>query len=203
MAKLHFEVSFNTSAPNIEKSPPPNISEVVFLGRSNVGKSSLINAIANRKNLAKSSSTPGKTKLINFFDTKFKIGESKYEFRFVDLPGFGYAKVSKTEKENWEEKLTEFLHQRSSIRVYLRLVDARHPDLDIDKDVELFLNKIKRGDQKIFTIFTKFDKLKSNEKQKLKSKYSDGFFTSSEKKEGIEQIKTEIVKHIFGDIIES
>ncbi|MCV6608840.1 MAG: ribosome biogenesis GTP-binding protein YihA/YsxC [Campylobacterales bacterium] len=199
--RVNLDVSFVTSAPTIEQAPPPNISEVVFLGRSNVGKSSLINSIANRKNLAKSSSTPGKTKLINFFDAKFKVKENKFEFRFVDLPGFGYAKVSKAEKQHWEEKLTEFLYERASIRVFLRLVDARHVGLAIDNEVENFLKSIKKGDQKIFTIFTKFDKLKSNEKQKLKNKYPDGFFTSSEKKIGTDKIKEEIIKHIFGEIL--
>lgn len=200
MENIKFNVEFITSATNIESSPPPDIAEVVFLGRSNVGKSSLINGLAQRKNIAKSSSTPGKTKLINFFAASFKLDENLYKFRFVDLPGFGYAKVSKTEKKEWEEKLTAFLYNRNSIKVFLQLIDARHPDLDIDKEVEDFLSAIKKGDQKIITVFTKFDKLKSNDKQKLKAKYPGGLFTSSEKKLGMEVLKQEIVQHIFGDI---
>lgn len=203
MSNIHFNVSFNTSAPDISKCPPPDISEIVFLGRSNVGKSSLINALSNQKKLAKSSSTPGKTKLINFFDGKFKLNEREFKFRFVDLPGFGFAKVSKAEKEDWEEKLTEFLLKRSSIRVFLQLIDSRHPELDIDKGVTQFLKGVKRGDQKIYKVFTKIDKLKANDKAKLKQKYKGEIFTSSEKKIDIEILKKAIIEHTFGDIFES
>ena len=103
------DAQFLTSATSIKESPSPDITEVAFLGRSNVGKSSLLNSLTNRKSLAKSSSTPGKTKLINFFDIKFKNEEDNiFKARFVDLPGFGYAKVSKSLKEDWEKHLTDF-----------------------------------------------------------------------------------------------
>ncbi len=200
MSQLHFNLSFNTSAPRLSLCPPPNVAEIVFLGRSNVGKSSLINAIAHQKKLAKSSQTPGKTKLINFFDGSYKSNTDLLQFRFVDLPGFGYAKVSKEEKKEWEEKLTEFLLERVSIKAYLQLIDARHPELEIDKQVSDFLHSIKKGDQKIFRVFTKMDKLKSNEKSQLKQKYHEAFFVSSQKKQDIEMLKRSILEHIFGEI---
>jgi len=203
MSSIHLNLSFVTSAPDISKCPPPDISEIVFLGRSNVGKSSLINALANQKHLAKSSSTPGKTKLINFFQGDFRVNENRFHFRFVDLPGFGFAKVSKAEKEDWEQKLTEFLLQRSSIKVFLQLIDSRHPELDIDKDVTHFLESIKKGDQKIYKVFTKIDKLKQNDKAKLKQKYPGSIFTSSDKKVDIEILKKAIIEHTFGEILES
>ena len=127
---------FITSAPALDDSVPNDVSEVAFLGRSNVGKSSFINALTNHKNLAKSSSTPGKTRLINFFGITFvDVDENEFKARFVDLPGFGYAKVSKSMKHEWQKNLTQFIHKRSSIRTFIHLVDSRHPDLEIDKDV--------------------------------------------------------------------
>ena len=93
---------FIKSAQSIHDSLDDTMSEVVFLGRSNVGKSSSINTLTERKSLAKSSSTPGKTQLINFFEVKYRWGKEDYMLRFVDLPGFGYAKVSKTLKEVWQ-----------------------------------------------------------------------------------------------------
>ena len=103
------DAQFLTSAQSINDSPDPNVAEVAFLGRSNVGKSSLLNTLTNRKGLAKSSSTPGKTQLINYFDIKFKTGKEDLPYlyaRFVDLPGFGYAKVSKSLKKDWNRNLT-------------------------------------------------------------------------------------------------
>ncbi|NWF66248.1 MAG: YihA family ribosome biogenesis GTP-binding protein, partial [Campylobacterales bacterium] len=133
------DAKFLTSSTSKENALAPDISEIVFLGRSNVGKSSLINSLTNRKNLAKSSNTPGKTRLINFFEVVYKVVEQepseeslKYILRFVDLPGFGYAKVSKEEQKKWERHLTDFLESRFNIRIYLHLIDSRHPNLEID-----------------------------------------------------------------------
>jgi GTP-binding protein len=193
--------TFLTSAQNISQCPPPDIAEVVFLGRSNVGKSSLLNTLTNHKNLAKSSSTPGKTQLINLFDIKFKNYDdtSAYLFcRFVDLPGFGYAKVSKSIKEAWGKNLTNFLEQRISIRIFIHLIDARHPLLDIDDNVDKFLKKIKRDDQIIINAFTKIDKLKQNDLRKLKNSYPDGIFISNLKKKGLEDLNAKITEFLFG-----
>eukprot|EP01156_Anaeramoeba_ignava_P020839 Anaeramoba_ignava/c17342_g1_i2.p5 GENE.c17342_g1_i2~~c17342_g1_i2.p5 ORF type:complete len:104 (+),score=7.24 c17342_g1_i2:2323-2634(+) len=99
------DAKFLTSAQSIVDSPSPDKAEVAFLGRSNVGKSSLLNTLTNRKGLAKSSSTPGKTQLINYFDIKFKTQNEELPYiyaRFVDLPGFGYARVSKSLKKRVE-----------------------------------------------------------------------------------------------------
>ncbi|MCK9162237.1 MAG: YihA family ribosome biogenesis GTP-binding protein [Arcobacter butzleri] len=194
------DAQFLTSATSIKESPSPDITEVAFLGRSNVGKSSLLNSLTNRKSLAKSSSTPGKTKLINFFDIKFKNEEDNiFKARFVDLPGFGYAKVSKSLKEDWEKHLTDFLYQRESLRVFIHLIDSRHPDLEIDKSVDEFLNHIKKGDQIIINAFTKIDKLKQNELSKLRSKYPDGVFITNLKQKGITELTNKITSYLFGE----
>ncbi len=194
------EASFLVSAQSIQDSPSPDVAEIAFLGRSNVGKSSLLNSLTKRKNLAKSSSTPGKTQLINYFNIKFKSKEDESQYfyaRFVDLPGFGYAKVSKSIKKDWHKNLTQFLEQRPSLQIFVHLIDARHPTLDIDKSVDEFLKHTKRGDQIIINAFTKIDKLKQNDLGKLKRAYPDGIFISNLKNKGIEQLETKISNYLF------
>lgn len=191
------QANFITSCTSAKDMISEGISEVAFLGRSNVGKSSLINALTNNKNLAKSSSTPGKTRLINFFDVKFLKDDEEFGIRFVDLPGFGYAKVSKSLKEEWQKSLTSFLQKRDSIRVFVHLIDSRHPNLEIDSMVEEYLQEIKRADQKILRVFTKGDKLKQKDKSAIKKIYSDALIVSSSKKSGINELLREIYRGVF------
>ncbi len=193
------EAKFITSSTSIKNALYEGVSEAVFLGRSNVGKSSFINSLCDRKNLAKSSNTPGKTKLINFFEITFLDDESKEKYiaRFVDLPGFGYAKISKEQKREWEKNLTEFIKNRKSIRLFIFLRDARHFDLDIDKRVEEFLNSIKRADQKIIQIFTKSDKLKQKEMSALKKVYPEALLVSNLKKSNINKAREIIFNGLF------
>ena len=196
------DAKFLQSAQSVEDSPAPNIAEVAFLGRSNVGKSSLLNTLTNRNGLAKSSSTPGKTQLINYFDIKFKTEneEMPYLFaRFVDLPGFGYAKVAKSLKAQWNRNLTGYLELRPNLQIFVHLIDSRHPDLEIDKNVDEFLKDIKRGDQIIVHAFTKTDKLKQNDLAKLKRDYPDGIFISNLKKRGIIDLQNKITGYLFGN----
>jgi len=153
------EANFIKSSQSIADALPEEMSEVVFLGRSNVGKSATLNGLTQRKNLAKSSATPGKTQLINFFETRYLYEGEKYPVRFVDLPGFGYAKVSKSLKEVWQKNLVEFIQQRISIRLFIHLRDARHPHAKIDDDVAAYISDFIRPDQRYLTLFTKIDKL--------------------------------------------
>lgn len=196
------DATFLTSAQSIVDSPTPDRAEVAFLGRSNVGKSSLLNTLTNRKGLAKSSSTPGKTQLINYFEIKFKTENEELPYlyaRFVDLPGFGYAKVSKSLKAAWNKNLTGYLEQRPNLQIFVHLIDARHPNLEIDKNVDQFLNEHKRGDQIIINAFTKIDKLKQNDLQKLKRAYPDGIFISNLKKRGMIDLQNAITGYLFGN----
>ena len=195
------EANFLQSAQGIADSPSPDRAEVAFLGRSNVGKSSLLNTLTNRKGLAKSSSTPGKTQLINYFEIKFKTGNEELPYlfaRFVDLPGFGYAKVAKSLKAEWNRNLTAYLEQRPNLQIFVHLIDSRHPLLDIDKNVDEFLKTIKRGDQIIVQAFTKIDKLKMNDLAKLKREYPDGIFISNLKKKGMIDLQNKITGYLFG-----
>ena len=192
------KASFITSAPSMKEAPPPIFSEIAFLGRSNVGKSSLLNSLIDRKNLAKISSTPGKTKLINFFDIEYKDKDEVFPLRFIDLPGFGYAKASKTIKKQWQKNLTTFIQNRDSIKVFVLLKDARHPYLKIDEEAKEFIKSVLKADQKLLLVFTKIDKLKQKELVKIKKEFKDAIFVSNTKKKGIDELKIKILKRVFG-----
>ncbi|MEO1954371.1 MAG: ribosome biogenesis GTP-binding protein YihA/YsxC [Campylobacterales bacterium] len=185
------EAKFITSAPNIASAPESDEqNEVVFMARSNVGKSSLLNALTNHKGLAKVSSSPGKTRLINYFDVTMidRDTSKKILAKFVDLPGFGYAKVSKSIKSDWEKNLTDYISQREQIKIFIHLVDCRHPDLDIDISVADFLLQTCREDQQILQIFTKIDKLNQKEQSALRKAFPKALMVSSAKKRGTHKV---------------
>lgn len=139
---------FSTSAPSIRECPPEVGYEVAFAGRSNAGKSSAINALTNQK-LARTSKTPGRTQLINFFN----LSDTQ---RLVDLPGYGYAKVSREQKEKWQRDLSEYLQKRQTLQGLVLLMDIRHPLQEFDTTM---LNWAKRGNMPVHILLTKADKL--------------------------------------------
>ncbi|DAB28260.1 MAG: YihA family ribosome biogenesis GTP-binding protein [Sulfurimonas sp. RIFOXYD12_FULL_33_39] len=197
---------FVISAANIDGSPDTQEqNEVVFMARSNVGKSSLLNALSNHKGLAKVSSTPGKTRLINYFDVAFlnRKNSQKSFAKFVDLPGFGYAKVSKSIKYDWEKNLTDYIANRKQIKIFIHLVDCRHPFLEIDKSVSDFLFEFSNETQHILQIFTKIDKLNQKEQNALKKEFPHALMVSSSKKRGLQKIVTIIYNILQGDSSEN
>ncbi len=192
------EAHFVKSASKLDETTPEGISEVAFIGRSNVGKSSIINALTQKKSLAKSSSTPGKTRLINFFHVSLINNEQSYEFQLVDLPGFGYAKVSHSLKDEWQKNLNIYINKRISIRVFVHLIDSRHPFLQSDQDVYAYLEGILRPDQKLIRIFTKSDKLGQSEMSVIRKHYPDALMVSSSSKKGMDKALALIVDSLFG-----
>lgn len=152
---------FVTSAPDLARCPDVSLPEVAIAGRSNVGKSSLINLACNRKNLAKTSGTPGKTRLINFF--KLTIAPADLTFHLVDLPGFGYAKVSKAMKNEWDKALGGYLEGREGLTGIVQLVDARHEPTKLDQQMREWI--LHAGIPSL-TVMTKTDKLKKGERTK-------------------------------------
>lgn len=192
---------FIKSASNMEETTPDILSEVAFLGRSNVGKSSIINALTHKKGLAKSSSTPGKTRLINFFHVDILRNNIPLTCQFVDLPGFGYAKVSKSLKVEWQKNLTNYIKKRASIRLFVHLIDSRHPFLEIDKEVSDYLQTILKADQKIIQIFTKSDKLGQSEASVIKKNYPQALLVSSSQKKGIDKAMEIILNTLFGEVV--
>jgi len=148
------DAEFVVSAFSVREFPPEGIPEVVLAGRSNVGKSSLLNRLAGRKNLARTSSTPGKTQSINFY----RIDRSLY---FVDLPGYGYARVPRSANRQWKELIESYFEQRSTVVLVLHLVDARIAPTSLDLELAGWLQNM--SVPSVF-IGTKSDKLSGNEK---------------------------------------
>lgn len=147
MAIKYMQAKFLISAEKLSQCPEYTLPEFPLLGRSNVGKSSFINGLANHKKLAKTSNTPGKTRLINFFDFSNK-------FMLADLPGYGYAKVSKEAQNRWQKYLEEYLLERKQIASLVQLIDGRH---DIQKNDFQMREWVEAYDLPIFTIVTKMD----------------------------------------------
>jgi GTP-binding protein len=160
------EVSFELAAGRADQLPNSDLPEIVFSGHSNVGKSSLINKLVQRKALARVSSQPGKTATINFYKLK--------EFRLVDLPGYGYAKVSKAEKERWASLVEGYFEQKRNCALIIQILDLRHPPTDDDLNMIDFLY---RSGYNFAAVLTKSDKLKKTQYEKQLEYYKDIFST--------------------------
>ena len=183
------------SAANKSHYPQDEIPEIALAGRSNVGKSSFINTLLNRKNLARTSGKPGKTQLLNFFNIDDKL-------RFVDVPGYGYAKVSKTERAKWGKMIEEYLTSRENLRAVVSLVDFRHePSAD---DVQMY-EFLKYYEIPVIVVATKADKIprgkwNKNEsviKKKLDFGKNDDFIVfSSVNKDGLDAAWDAILEKI-------
>nr|WP_254908684.1 ribosome biogenesis GTP-binding protein YihA/YsxC [Clostridium tyrobutyricum] len=192
------QAEFIISAVKKNQYPNDNFKEIAFVGRSNVGKSSLINTIVNRRKLVKVSSSPGKTRLVNFFMIN-------NEFYFVDLPGYGYAKVSKSEKDKWSKIIETYLVGRHQLKAIVLLVDSRHKPTNDDIMMYKWIEYYK---YKILIVATKIDKISKNQLNKnlniiknsfgLKPDYKILTF-SSLKKQGKEELLNEIEHIVEGD----
>ncbi len=157
--KAQFEMAFGLA----EQIPECTMPEAVFAGRSNVGKSSLINKLLNRKSLARVSSQPGKTATINFYNC--------VDARLVDLPGYGYAKVSRSEKQRWAELIDGYFAQQRDIRIVILLIDSRRPPTEDDL---LMLDYLRQTGLRTLVVLTKIDKLnKTERKQRLEAAPSE------------------------------
>lgn len=175
------KASYIISNPDYEKCPVPDKPEYAFIGRSNVGKSSLINMLCNNEKLAKTSGSPGKTQLINHFDVvsagvteEKKNQETVYHWYLVDLPGYGFAKVSITSRRRWEQMIENYLRKRENLSQVFVLIDARHTPQKIDLD---FLENLKKWEVPFALVFTKSDK----ENQRVVSKNVKSFLEAMKK----------------------
>lgn len=184
---------FLTSNTKVEGCPDPHIKEVAFIGRSNVGKSSLINMLVTKKGLAKTSGTPGKTQTINHFEVKVKQGKNWY---LVDLPGYGYAKKSKSNRGEWQIMSKRYLQERENLVCTFILVDIRHEAQKIDLE---FMDQMLEWQLPMAVIFTKADKLKEQAAARMFQEYEEKmierwgdspnlFLTSAESQQGRDQL---------------
>lgn len=177
------EVKFIKSASGWKDLPEDGLSEYAFIGRSNVGKSSLINMLAERKGLAHTSGTPGKTQTLNFYLVN-------RAFYFVDLPGFGYARTSKTNRLSWGKLISRYLNERENLQTVFHLIDSRHAPTELDQEVMDFM----KGLPILYVvILTKFDKLNQKERHSTRRMLDQ---VLSEKGLEVHILETSAVKRI-------
>jgi len=172
------KATYLVSSPDFEKCPAPSKPEYAFIGRSNVGKSSLINMLCNNDKLAKTSGSPGKTQLINHFDIVSSNGVDVNgpvrQWYLVDLPGYGFAKVSISSRRRWEQMIENYLRKRENLTKVFVLIDSRHEPQKIDLE---FLESLRKWDISFCLIFTKTDK----ENQRTVSKNVKDFLEAMKK----------------------
>jgi GTP-binding protein len=192
-------IAFLRSAPSLKFLPDPVVKEVAFAGRSNVGKSSLLNALTNRTGLARTSNTPGRTQELNFFD----VGEP-LQFRLVDMPGYGYAKAPKDVVKQWRFLVNEYLRGRAVLKRTLLLIDARHGIKDVDRDIMKMLDEAAVSYR---IVLTKADKIKASALEEVTARtiaeartrpaaHPEIIATSSEKGMGIAELRAAVVEAI-------
>ncbi len=197
-ARLLFagRIEFLKSAPALHFLPDPDVPEIAFAGRSNVGKSSLLNALTGRKSIARTSVTPGRTQELNFFE----VGDPTL-LRLVDMPGYGFAKAPPKVVEQWRKLVRDFLRGRVVLKRALLLIDARHGIKDVDTEMMKMLDEAAVGYR---VVLTKADKIKASEldqvytetlaaARKRTAAYPEVLVTSSEKKMGIEELRAAVL----------
>lgn len=190
-------IEFLKSAPELKFLPDPDVPEIAFAGRSNVGKSSLLNALTNRNGLARTSNTPGRTQELNFFDVGRPL-----QFRLVDMPGYGFAEAPKDMVKRWRHLVNDYLRGRTALKRALVLVDSRHGLKEVDREMMRMLDEAAVS---YHIVLTKGDKVKAAalgalyettalEAAKHPAAHPSIFTTSSETGTGIAELRTAIVE---------
>lgn len=192
-------VTFLKSAPKLEFLPDPIVPEIAFAGRSNVGKSSLINALVNRKDMARASNTPGRTQELNFFD----VGTPPL-FRIVDMPGYGYAKAPLKTVQQWRYLINDYLRGRAVLKRVFVLIDSRHGIKEVDHEIMKMLDTAAISYR---IVLTKTDKIKASEREAVEvdtmaklrkhvAAFPDISVTSAEKRGGIDDLRDAVLEAV-------
>ena len=190
-------IEFLKSAPELQFLPDPTVPEIAFAGRSNVGKSSLLNALTNRNGLARTSNTPGRTQELNFFDVGHPL-----QLRLVDMPGYGFAEAPKDLVRRWRYLMNDYLRGRAALKRALVLVDSRHGLKEVDREMMTMLDDAAVG---YHIVLTKGDKVKASafgaiyeatmiEAAKHPAAHPAIFTTSSETGSGIAELRTAVLE---------
>lgn len=192
-------IAFLKSAPSLQFLPDPAVEEVAFAGRSNVGKSSLLNALTGRNGLARTSNTPGRTQELNFFDVGAPL-----RFRLVDMPGYGYARAPKDMVKKWRFLVNDYLRGRAKLKRALVLIDSRHGIKDVDKDM---LDMLDGAAVSYRIVLTKADKVKASHLaavvqetaeaiRKRPAAHPDIIATSAEKGMGLPELRAAVIESL-------
>jgi GTP-binding protein len=192
-------ITFLKSAPDLKFLPDPTVNEVTFAGRSNVGKSSLINALTNRNGLARASNTPGRTQELNLFD----VGDP-VRFRLVDMPGYGYAEAPKDLVRRWRYLINDYLRGRQVLKRSFVLIDSRHGIKEVDTDI---MNMLDAAAVSYHLVLTKTDKIKASalaevlektqeQSRKHSAAHPDIISTSAEKGMGLPELRASVIAAI-------
>lgn len=192
-------IAFLKSAPSLQFLPDPSVEEVAFAGRSNVGKSSLLNALTGRNGLARTSNTPGRTQELNFFDVGAPL-----RFRLVDMPGYGYARAPKDMVKKWRFLVNDYLRGRAKLKRALVLIDSRHGIKDVDKDM---LDMLDGAAVSYRIVLTKADKVKASHLaavvqetaeaiRKRPAAHPDIIATSAEKGMGLPELRAAVIESL-------
>jgi GTP-binding protein len=192
-------IAFLKSAPDLKFLPDPEAPEVAFAGRSNVGKSSLLNALTGRNSLARTSNTPGRTQELNFFD----VGDPLV-LRLVDMPGYGFAKAPKDLVRRWTYLVNDFLRGRAVLKRVLVLIDSRHGMKDVDRELLAMLDKaavsyrlvLTKADKVKATELAEVHRLTAEEARKHPAAHPEVIATSSEKGMGIPELRAAVLESV-------
>jgi GTP-binding protein len=192
------DARFLTTATNASQYPKPTLPEIAFAGRSNVGKSSMINTLCARKKLVRVSNTPGRTRTLNFFDVDLEVDKRKRTLRLCDLPGYGYAKASKADREGWRNMINEYLTARPALAAVVAIVDGEIGPMESDRQLLGFLSE---ASPRILVAATKLDRVPKSKRAGQLQKVTQGLEVPAEAVVGFSAVEKLGVESVWDRLV--